>query len=201
MLKNIVSFTLAMMLLFSIQLPSTAASNPTVTSWKDWTVTFSQDVNQDSNLDAIYIQSADQKKHPASVSISADSNKIVVDPKKPYLFGENYTLVIPKDVRSTTGKTLHKDVTKNFTVESDYIDTIETNYTALMTNVIITPKSSSEVAEITMEIQGTTRTQELIRGKEYFSKGIFGLSRGQAFELHLYNHDGDKLETLYYEVK
>lgn len=200
MLKNIVSFTLAMMLLFSIQLPSTAASNPTVTSWKDWTVTFSQDVNQDSNLDAIYIQSADQKKHPASVSISADSNKIVVDPKKPYLFGENYTLVIPKDVRSTKGKTLHKDVTKNFTVESDYIDTIKTNYTALATNIIV-KQSSLDVATIEVFVQGTTKTQLLHRGEEHFSKGVFGLARGQTLEIYVYDDAGNELETLYYQVK
>lgn len=200
MFKNIVSFTLAMMLLFSIQLPSTAASNPAVTSWKDWTVTFSQDVNQDSNLDAIYIQSADQKEHPASVSISADSNKIVVDPKKPYLFGENYTLVIPKDVRSAKGKTLHKDVTKKFTVESDYIDAIETNYTALVTNVIV-KQSSLDVAKVEMLVQGTTNTQPLLRGNDQFSKGVFGLSRGQILEIYVYDDAGKELETLYYQVK
>lgn len=200
MFKNIVSFSLAIILFTVMQFPSTAASPSPITSWKDWNITFNQEVGSNSNLDAIYVQSPDLKKHPVSVSISADPRKVVVDPTKPYIFGENYTLFIPKEVQSAEGKALQADVTKNFSVESDYIDSIQTNYTSLLTNVIVKPHSS-EVTKVEVFIEGTTRNQTLHRGKEQFSKGIFGLARGQTLEVHMYNSDEDLLETLYYKVK
>lgn len=200
-LKNIGSFTLAIVLFLSLQLTSTAASHAPVTSWKDWTVTFSQDVSKnDSNLDAITIQSANEKQHDASVNISANSSKVVVKPTKPYIFGEKYTLVIPKEVRSAAGKALKKEERKEFSVESDYIESIETNYTALLTNILVTPKSA-DVRKIDVGLIDSTNTDSMIRGKKQFTKGIFGLSRGQTLELVIYDENNQVLEELYYEVK
>lgn len=200
MLKRIVTFSLAMVLLCVLPLTSSAASKSTVDSWKDWKITFSQEVNAKSGLELVYIQSADQTKHPVSVTISADSKKFIVDPEKPYLFGEKYTLVIPKEVKSAKGKTLKQQASKTFTVESDYIESIETDYTAFMTNILVNKKNNANVTRVEIRLDGTTISQELKREKNQFSRGMLSIARGQAFEVHVYD-DERLLEVLYYKVK
>lgn len=199
MLKRVVTFSLSIVLLLILPLTSHAASNPAVTSWKDWKVTFNQEVNKNSGLELVSIQSADNTKHPVSVTISADSKKFVVNPKKPYLFGKKYTLVIPKEVKSAQGKTLHEEATKTFSVTSDYVESIETNYTSLLTDVIVTKKKNAPVTKVELQLDGTTDSLRLKRENNHFSRGFLGLQRGQAFELHLYDEER-LLEVLYYEV-
>lgn len=200
MLKRIVTFSLAMVLFCVLPLTSSAASKSTVDSWKDWNITFNQEVNAKSGLELIYIQSADHTKHPVSVTISADSRKFIVDPKKPYLFGEKYTLVIPKEVKSAKGKTLKQQASKTFTVESDYIESIDTDYTAFMTNILVNKKNMANVSRVEILLDGTITPQEMKRQKNQFSRGMLSIARGQAFEIHVY---GEKqlLEVLYYKVK
>ncbi len=200
MLKRMITFSLAMVLLCVLPLTSSAALKSNVDSWKDWNVTFNQEVNHHSGLEHVYIQSDDHTKHPVSVTISADSKKFIVEPEKPYLFGEKYTLVIPQSIKSAQGETLKQQATKNFAVESDYIESIETHFTPFLTNILVNKKSDANVTKVEMVLEGTTIPQNLKRQVNEFSKGMFSLSRGQAFEIHVYD-DKRLLEVLYYKVK
>ncbi|MEK5039857.1 Ig-like domain-containing protein [Sporosarcina sp. FSL K6-3457] len=169
-------------------------------SEKSWTITFNENVNERADLNSIHIQSANKVEHEVSSVLSDDSTKIIVKPTKPYRFGTEYTLVIPKGLTSVKGTPLKEDVTKSFTLQSTYIDTIETDSTSWLTNVVVQRKSS-DVSHMTVSLEGFLEEMTLLRQNNQFSRGIRGLAAGQTVIIRAYDENNQLLETQYYDVK
>lgn len=166
---------------------------------KTWTISFNDAVGADAqNLQKIYVQSANLIKHQVSIKISADSKKVTVKPKNPYLFGNTYTLVIPKDFQSAKGSKTKVEVTKEFKVEGKVISEITAVANPLLTNIIV--KGTKDVMKITYAMNGNEE-QALIPNNAQFSKGQQGLVLGDLLTIYAYDKANNLIETQYYEVK
>jgi len=202
MLKRITSLLLlATLFLFWNETASAVTFNfePITEPEKSWTIMFNDDVNERADLESIYITSADQVKHDVSIRLSADSKKIIVKPTKPYQFGENYTLVIPKGFESAKGQKLKEDVTLPFKLQGTYIQTISADWNSLATNVII--QGTDSVVKVTASF-GNAPEKTLHRQlNNKFTLGMGGLLRGDTLTIHAYDAQNQLLETQYYEVK
>lgn len=201
-ITTILTLLLALLLpVFSSVQPSAETNVQTIhDSYKPWTITFSNNVAKDNqNLQLIYIESASKQKLEASIKISAESNKVIVKPENPYLFGETYTLVIPKGFQSANGKKTTREYTKQFKVEGDIIKSISAiDKKPLFTHVVVS--GSTHIAHVEVVVNDESSTT-LIRNKQEFSKGILGVSSGAHLTIHAYDSYNNLLETQYYVVK
>lgn len=188
---------LSLFLTASLAVPNTYATStkPVTDSTKPWTITFSNDVSNEAvNLDQITISSANKT---LSLSVSANLNKVIVKSKKPYLFGERYTLTIPASFLANNGKELKKSVTQDFEITGQYIKTIQAILNPLLTNISIT---APEAAYASYSINGGS-TINMIRNLSSFSKGQIGLLKGDLLKVQVFDETKEILETHYYEVK
>lgn len=80
--------------------PTTAIS---VTQQKQWTVTFSQSV-QDSQTNRAKLKVVDMFGEPVDVTIAINNDKVVIIPKNSYIADTNYTLVVEAGLVSGDGK-------------------------------------------------------------------------------------------------
>ena len=166
---------------------------------KPWTITFNKTVsNESQNRQSIYIQTSDQQRHDVSIQLSADSEKVIVETKKPYLFGEVYTLIIPKGFKSANGTTLKTDVTKSFQVTGKSINEINATANPLFTNIIV--KGTADIFKVTFSLN-ESEEQSLHRTNEHFSFGQQGLAKGDLLTIRAYNTQSKLIETQYYQVK
>lgn len=165
---------------------------------KSWTIKFNDAVNEQADLNSIYITSTDKVNHDVSIIISADSEKVIVKPKKPYQVGTDYTLVIPKGFISAKGQKLKADVTMPFKLQGIHIQTISANWNALATNVIV--QGSTNVSKVTVSLNSNPE-KILIRLANKFSLGMSGLLPGDPLTIRAYDEQDNLLETQYYEVK
>ncbi|WP_153730445.1 Ig-like domain-containing protein [Sporosarcina obsidiansis] len=182
--------------LFSNQTTHAAGIQSVTDPMKPWTITFNQEVlNQTDNLHRISMYSKDQK---VSLSLSADSKKVTVKPQIPYLFGEIYTLTIPSDFRSDSGKVLKTAVTKEFEITGQYIQAITAVANPFVTNINV--QTNQEVFQANFSVnQGTPI--KMIRNLDSFSKGQLGLTKGDMLTIEVFDQQERLLETQYYEVK
>jgi len=166
---------------------------------KNWTISFNNTVaNTEQNLQTIYVQSTNNEKHAVSIQISADSKKVIVKPKIPYLFGTMYTLVIPSQFTSNDGKNIKAEVTKQFQIQGNIITDISALANPLFTNIIV--KGSDEMIKVTADINGGSEFP-LIRNNAQFSKGQQGLVKGDFLTIRAYDRHNNVVETQYYKVK
>lgn len=165
---------------------------------KPWTITFNDDVSKQADLNSIRITSNDKVNHAISITISADLKKVIVKPLNPYHFGTDYTLIIPKGFESAKGEKLKADVTLPFKLQGIHIQTIDANWNALATNVIV--QGSTNVAKVTASLNGTPEKTLNRLGTE-FSRGIQGLLPGDPLTIRVYDEKDILLETQTYTVK
>ena len=143
---------------------------------KPWTVTFNGAVGSDeNNLKRIYVQSPDNTKIEISYKISADLEKVTVIPKNPYIFGDTYSLVIPKGFKSAQGKETTEDTTMAFQIERKVISDISATTTPLLTNIIV--KGADNISKVTVSINNSEAVMLNSVGT-HFSKGFLGLMKG-----------------------
>lgn len=166
---------------------------------KPWTISFNKEVsNQPQNLQSVYIQTSNKERQEASIQLSADSKKVIVETKKSYLFGEVYTLVIPKAFTSANGTTLKSDVTKSFQVTGKSITEITAIANPLFTNIIV--KGTADISKVTFAVDGSEE-QSLHRNSQHFSYGQQGLVKGDLLTVRAYDTQSNLIETQYYKVK
>ncbi|MDV6378753.1 Ig-like domain-containing protein [Sporosarcina sp. GW1-11] len=183
--------------LFTTHTTLAATSQPVTDPMKPWTITFTKDVsNQTANLERISVQSKGKK---LSLSLSADSDKVIVKPKNPYLFGERYTLTIPASFQSATGKMLNQAVTKEFEITGEYIKDVSATMNPFATSISV--KVLPEVAYASYSINSGSPIKLLRSGVDSFSKGQIGLLRGDLLTIRVSNELERVIETQYYEVK
>jgi len=202
MLKRITSLLLlATLFLFWNETASavTFEFEPITEPEKSWTITFNDEVNQLADLESIYITSADQVKHDVSIRLSADSKKIIVKPTKPYQFGKNYTLVIPKGFESAKGQKLKDEVALPFRLQGTHIQTISANWNSMVTNVIV--QGTDAVAKVTVSFRNVPKKTLHRQLNNTFSHGVGGLVTGDLLTIHAYDAQNQLLETQHYEVK
>lgn len=202
MLKKITTLVLlATLFLFWIE-PASAKTfdfKPITDPMKDWTISFSDTVNEPVDPNAIYITSANNQNHDVSIRLSADSTKIIVEPKNPYLFGTEYTLVIPQSFASAKGQKLKEEVTMPFQLQGTHIQTITANWNSLATNVIV--QGTEHVAKTTVSFRNMPEKNLHRQSNNTFSLGVGGLAAGDILTIHAYGAQDQLLETQLYEVK
>ncbi|WLR50645.1 CAP-associated domain-containing protein [Bacillus tianshenii] len=90
-----------------------------VPSTKDWKITFSTPLNQSTiNKENIYVvDNSGQRVSEVEVKLSNSKKAIVVDCQEAYEPGETYTLVLSKNIASTSGSGLGERVKMNFTIQ------------------------------------------------------------------------------------
>ncbi|MEK4711871.1 hypothetical protein [Sporosarcina sp. FSL K6-5500] len=202
MLKKITTLVLlATLFLFWIE-PASAKTfdfKPITDPMKTWTISFSDKVNEPVDPNAIYITSTNNQKHEASIRISADLTQIIVEPINPYLFGTEYTLVIPQSFASVKGQKLKEEVTMKFQLQGTHIQTISANFNILATNIIVQGKS--EVAKTTVALDNLPEKVLIRQSNNKFSLGMNGLLSGDVLTIRAYDAHGQLLEKQFYEVK
>lgn len=183
--------------LFTNQTSYAATVKPITDPFKPWTITFSQDVSdEDSNLQLITIQS---KNEIPSLTISADSTKVIVNPTNPYLFKETYKLTIPAKFKASSGKVLNKEVTKEFIMTGKYIKDVSANLNPLATTISIT--TTSEITSASYSINEGSDIKLIRSDMNDFSKGQTGLAKGALLTIKVFDVNNTLMETQYYEVK
>ncbi|AXH98292.1 hypothetical protein DV702_00375 [Sporosarcina sp. PTS2304] len=183
--------------LFTTHTTFATTSHPITDPMKPWTITFNKDVsNQTVNLERINVQSKGKK---LSLFLSADSEKVIVKPKNPYLFGERYILTIPANFESSSGNVLNKNVTKEFEIIGTYIKNISATMNSLATTISITV--TPEVAYASYAVNSATPVMFIRNGVDSFSKGQIGLLQGDLITIRVMDETKHVIETQYYEVK
>lgn len=207
-MRKKISTTITLTLLLSLLLPffingSISAETTGVQTidypTKSWTISFNDAVASDEqNRQKIYVTTANKEIFEVSINLSADSKKVIVEPKNPYIFGTTYTLVIPQDFQSANGSKLNAEVTKQFQLKGKVISKISTNMTPLLTNVIV--NGSNNIMKVTVSINGDKATSLNYVGT-HFSKGFIGLIKGDTLTINAYDQNNNLLETQKYVVK
>lgn len=166
---------------------------------KSWTISFNEEVNNLADLNSIYVKAPDGNKHEASITISDDSKRIIVKPRKPYIFGTQYTLLIPKGFESAKGKKLKEDVTMEFKLHGLYIQNIQATANPFATHVLV--QGTSAISKVTLSINDGAE-EATIRGiNSQFSRGMIGVVSGDSLTIRAYDAQGNLLEKQNYEVK
>jgi mannosyl-glycoprotein endo-beta-N-acetylglucosaminidase len=100
------------------------ATKVNINSNKEWTVKFNRNLDEDTvNTENIVVLDKYKNTVPVSVTLGSDSKTILISPKVAgYDPGEEYELVISKNVKSSFGDTLGSDVTLKFTIDNSYSD-------------------------------------------------------------------------------
>lgn len=202
MLKKITTLVLlATLFLFWIE-PASAKTfdfKPITDPWKPWTISFNDTVNEPVDPNAIYITSANNQKHEASIRLSADSTQIIVEPENPYLFGTEYTLVIPQSFASAKGQQLKEEVTMKFELQGMHIKTISANLNDFTTNIIV--QGTSDVTKTTVALANVPEKNMHRRANNNFTLGMQGLYTGAMLTIRAYDAQGLLLDTQIYEVQ
>lgn len=202
MFKKITTLLLlATLFLFWIE-PASAKTfdfKPITDPMKPWTISFSDTVNEPVDPNAIYITSANNQNHEASIRLSADSTQIIVEPTNPYLFGTEYTLVIPQSFASAKGQKLKEEVTMKFQLQGTHIQTISANLNDWVTNIIV--QGTSQVTRTTVSLDGVPERNLHRQSNNTFSLGMPGLYTGAMLTIRAYDAQDQPLETQSYEVK
>lgn len=167
---------------------------------KPWNITFNEAVaSDDTNINQIYVRSADNKNIEISINLSADSKKVTVIPKKHYNLGETYTLVIPKEFKSANWQDLNEGTTMTFIIEGKYIEEVTAvAFPNFVTNVKV--KGSDDVAKVLVTVNNS-QIETLISNGTYYSKGFLGLMKGDQLTIQVYDQNERLLETQYSTVQ
>ncbi|NLY79941.1 MAG: hypothetical protein GX072_08670 [Lysinibacillus sp.] len=167
----------------------------------EFTITFSDEVkNNVENLNKIYIRSESGEKQSLSINVSTDPTKVIVKSKNPYIFGEIYTLVIPKGVESVKGEKTEKEVTQPFQVEGTYIQSIDVNYTSFLSEIKVFVNDIESIQRVVVTLENGS---EIDLHKKYgeFSRGMMGLLPGDLLKIEAYDSTNKIVETQYVKVK
>lgn len=170
-------------------------TNPT----KDWTITFSHEVHKDTlNAQSIYIESSTKAKHPLTFSLSDDLREITVTPSEKYSYGEQYELVISKEIGSVKGGKLQTEIRMPFSLQGgEHLIDIDVNLNPFMTNVKVT--AGKEVKHVQVLLNG--QALDLKPGENHlFSRGILGLAAGDALIFRALDANHNVLEEIPYTI-
>ncbi len=86
---------------------------------KPWAVSFNKQLNSDTvTTENIKVVSENNSYIDINVTLSDDKKKVTVSPVKNYESNKTYTLIVVKNVKSTDGKPLPKEVRMSFKTEA-----------------------------------------------------------------------------------
>jgi len=116
-LKRVIGLILAVSLFMPTDVGAFTKENSVPTN-KEWMVTFSTKMNPDTiNKKNIYVVKGNEKLKGINVEING-LNKVKITNPKGYLPGEEYTLIITKNVESEKGVSLAESVEKTFLIKN-----------------------------------------------------------------------------------
>lgn len=170
--------------------------NPT----KVWNIQFNSEVTvNETTKNFIYIKTEAGDKHPLTLQSTNNQKTVALHPTKPFLLGKTYSIIIEKDIPSTTGKQLKEQTIKQFTVQGTYIRSAQAVVTPFATDVKV--QATAGVAKITVSVNGNATTTLFNDGASQFSKGMQGLSIGDTLTIRAYDKDQTEIETQTYQIE
>lgn len=175
-------------------------TSDTTNPLKPWTITFSQPVANKSAVSSnVYIETTSGAKHPSTLSISDDSERITVQPDKRYEIGTEYRMVVSKRIESKKDKMLKEDSVMIFTYSGTYITAITAPLNPLVTNVKV--MTSKLVSTATISLNEGAEQDMLHPAMHTFSKGMRGLALGDRLTIRVYDRNSSLLEEQFYEIR
>jgi len=82
---------------------------------KNWTIKFNMELDEATINDSnVYILNKDGEKNNCEISLNTDKKGIIIAPKSNYNPAEEYSLIISKNIKSTSNKSLAKAVKMTF---------------------------------------------------------------------------------------